>query len=382
MDILQMDKEGKWVRIGRRSYEDERHLQDVLANDVMVLPVKDIGYDSQFVTIGKEVSLKNGYLDLLAVSPQGHIVIIETKLDKNPEAKRTVVGQILGYAAYLWNRDYETVEAYFRDFLRQRKISFSGSLADYVKEKIGDESFSEAEFREGIEKRLQLGSFSLFIVVDRANQELKDIANYLNDRTGQEVDFYVIELDLIGNDDDQFLIPRLVNPPRKTITSATGTTRRQDQYDRTPMDEATFLTRVTPEGKVIASKLLEVFRNDPNFDLMWRKTGFSILSRIPQELIQGTPHENNNPTYSYFFFQAGPADNPEKSALQYWYPEASYQNVPKLRPIVEGYRQFYTSLPSYDEKFTVRDVSKISSDQVDEMIRLIRETGKVFIDNA
>ena len=378
MNILQRNNEGKWVRVERRSYDDEAHLQDLLANDVMVLPVKDIGYDSQFVTIGKEVSLKNGYLDLLAVSPQGHIVLIETKLDKNPEVKRTVVGQILGYASYLWNKDYATVEGYFQSFLRQRKISFTGSLADYVKERIGDDNFSEAEFRAGIEKRLQLGSFSLFIVVDQANQELQDIANYLNDRTGQEVDFYVIELDLIGNDDDRFLIPRLTNPPRKTVTAVGGISKKQDQYDRTPMNEEAFLLRITPEAKSIAIQLLNAFRDDVNFDIMWRKTGFSILSRISADLTKGTACENRNPTYSYFFFQAGPEGLPEKTALQYWYPEASYENVSSLRPLVENYRQFYKNLPGYDEKFTVRDLSRLSSQHIEAMIQRITETGRSF----
>lgn len=377
MNILQRNKDGKWVRIERRLYNDEAHLQDLLANDVMILPVEDIGYDSTFVTIGKEVSLQNGYLDLLAVSSQGHIVIIETKLDKNPEVKRTVVGQILGYASYLWNKNYETLEDYFQSFLRQRKISFTGSLADYVKEKTGDESFLETDFRAGIEKRLQLGSFSLFIVVDHANQELKDIANYLNDRTGQGIDFYVIELDLIGNDESQFLIPTLVNPPHKTSMASIGSnTVKQDQYDRSPMNETTFMKSVTPAGQALARKLLDTFANDPAFEITWRKTGFSILTYVPQEMSR---HGGNNPTYSYFFFQAGSEGNIEKNALQFWYPEASYENAPKHRPFIEEYRKFYISLPGYDEKFNVRELSGITPDQLETMIRLIKQTGRSLV---
>ncbi len=309
MKILHLNPDKKWVPVEKRYYNDEAHLQNLLTDDVNTLPLDEIGYDAKFVTIGKEVSLQNGSLDVLAVSPQGHIALIETKLDKNPEVKRTVVGQILGYAAYLWNKSYADIENdCFRRFLSQQKINFSGNLFDYVKEKTADETMTEAEFKEGLEKRLRLGSFTLLIVVDQANQELKDIANYLNDRTGQEIDFYVIEMELVGDKEEQFLIPHLANPPRKNVTYSSEKSKSNDSYDRTPIAKEKFFATLSESGRKLASSILNSFEDDPSLTVAWRKNGFSLMTKFPKELTE----PGFSTSYSFLFFKAGDETDPNK----------------------------------------------------------------------
>ena len=359
----------KWVPIEKKFYDDEAHLQNMLADDVNLLPFDEIGYETPFVTIGKEVGLTNGSLDLLAVSPEGHIALIETKLDKNPEVKRTVVGQILGYAAYLWNRSYEDLENYYKKFLVQQKIQFEGTLFEYINSKIPDLTISEADFRAGIEKRLQYGSFSLFIVVDQANQELKDIANYLNDRTGQEIDFYVVELELIGDGNEQFLIPRLVNPPRKNISSTTSQT--SDNYDRTPMSPEVFYSRLSKPGLLLAKELIKL-ENQNEIKLVWRKNGFSLMNKLPNGLI--TPGVANN--FSYFFFKSGENNNPENDELQFGYPEWFMQNT-KIDQTIKDYIAFYHSLNGYDPKRNVvQDLSIFDTETTTKFINFIKDTAQ------
>ena len=52
-------------------------------------------------TVGREVLTAAGLIDVLYVSPAGLVTIVETKLWRNPEARREVVGQILDYAKEL-----------------------------------------------------------------------------------------------------------------------------------------------------------------------------------------------------------------------------------------------------------------------------------------
>jgi len=359
MKILHLNDQKRWVPVEKRYYDDEAHLQNLLAEDVNILPFNEIGYEMPFVTIGKEVSLTNGSLDLLAISPQGHIALIETKLDKNPEVKRTVVGQILGYSAYLWNKSYEDLELTFRKFLTQRKIKFEGSLIEYIKEKVPSTEFSETEFKEGLEKRLRLGSFSLLIVVDQVNQELKDIANYLNDRTGQEIDFYVIEMELIGDGQESFLVPRLVNPPRKNVTY-TEKNKANDNYDRTPITKEEFMRRLSPKGKELAQALFSNFETIENISLSWRKNGFSLMTKLPKKLI-GTAINSN---FSYFFFLA--ADNEE---LQFGYPEETYNQFPEIQPLIDEYINYYRSAEGYKDR-KITNLSKIDIDKLVELIKI------------
>lgn len=372
MKILHLNPDKKWVPVEKRYYNDEAQLQDLLTNDVNTLPLDEIGYDSKFVTIGKEVSLQNGALDVLAVSPQGHIALIETKLEKNPEVKRTVVGQILGYAAYLWNKSYEEIESScFRKFLLQRKVNFQGSLSEYMKEKIGEENFSESEFKEGLEKRLRLGSFTLLIVVDQANQELKDIANYLNDRTGQEIDFYVVEMQLVGDAQEHFLIPSLANPPRKNITYSEKS-KSNDSYDRTPIAKEDFIKLLSQNGKRIAEALLKKFESEESVEVVWRKNGFSLMTKYPKDL--AVPGYTTK--FSFLFFKA-PSNEQDVEELQFGYCEWPFENIPKLKPFISEYVDCYRTLPSYDEKRkAIKDLDLLTDDKISGFIALIEKTVK------
>lgn len=366
MKILRMNDKDEWVSVEKRYYNDEAELQNLLTKDVNTLPLDEIGYDTKFVTIGKEVGLQNGSLDVLAVSPQGHIALIETKLDKNPEVKRTVVGQILGYAAYLWNKSYEDVENNcFKKFLSQQKINFQGSLFDYVKEKIGDENLSETEFKDGIEKRLRLGSFTLLIVVDQANQELKDIANYLNDRTGQEIDFYVIEMQLVADNDEQFLFPRLANPPRKNVTYGEKS-KSTDSYDRTPISKAEFLNSLSEQGEKLAAELLDKFENHSSVMVTWRKNGFSLKTELENKQEAG-----GYTNFPYLFFQASVNDgSPEQ--IDFGYPEEIYSKYHQTHRFAQEYVDFYRKLPAFDGK-RIRQFSNLN---IADLITTIEATAK------
>ena len=87
-------------------YSDKRigedFLQDALNKNPQVLPVGEL--DPSFtplVTLGREIAC----IDNLFISPTGKMTVVETKLWRNPEATREVVGQILEYATKLGSRE-------------------------------------------------------------------------------------------------------------------------------------------------------------------------------------------------------------------------------------------------------------------------------------
>jgi hypothetical protein len=57
-----------------------------------------------------EISTAAGPIDVVYITPQGRLVIIETKLWRNPEARRKVVGQILDYAKELKGWTYSDLQ--------------------------------------------------------------------------------------------------------------------------------------------------------------------------------------------------------------------------------------------------------------------------------
>jgi len=51
------------------------------------------------ISVGMELrSAVGGSVDNLYVTPSGHLIVGETKLYRNPEARREVIGQIIDYA--------------------------------------------------------------------------------------------------------------------------------------------------------------------------------------------------------------------------------------------------------------------------------------------
>ena len=58
-----------------------------------------------------ELPLRVGPVDNLFITPEGNLVMAEVKLWGNPEARRTVVAQVLEYATELFRLDYVNLEA-------------------------------------------------------------------------------------------------------------------------------------------------------------------------------------------------------------------------------------------------------------------------------
>lgn len=78
---------------------EEGWLQGLIEDHPELLPIAEI--EPAFapaVSVGREVATASGYIDNLLLSPQGYLTIVETKLWRNPEARREVVGQIIDYA--------------------------------------------------------------------------------------------------------------------------------------------------------------------------------------------------------------------------------------------------------------------------------------------
>jgi hypothetical protein len=55
----------------------------------------------------------SGSTDLLGVDSDGNVYIVECKLASNSEIRRKVIGQVLEYAAFLWNMPYEDFDQLF-----------------------------------------------------------------------------------------------------------------------------------------------------------------------------------------------------------------------------------------------------------------------------
>ena len=86
----------------------EKWLQNALFENPQCLPVREIDpHIGKLIPVCTEIETGAGTADILYVTPTGQIVLVETKLWRNPEARREVVAQILDYAKQLTTWTYE-----------------------------------------------------------------------------------------------------------------------------------------------------------------------------------------------------------------------------------------------------------------------------------
>jgi hypothetical protein len=189
MKILIRDTDSKkWKFAETIRAKAESELQKLLVESPSLLTIDEIREGvAPLVFAVSEFGLPgSGSTDVLAFSSKGDIAIVECKLASNPEIKRKVIGQIMEYAAYLWQMNYEQVDSRIKQLKGK-------SLAESVAESIAGE-WDEELFRDGVRETLENGSFVLIIVVDEINEELRRIVRYLNECSKSAFSLHALEM--------------------------------------------------------------------------------------------------------------------------------------------------------------------------------------------
>ncbi len=79
---------------------EEETFQDQIEAHPEVIPISELNPTATVaIPIGREVSTSVGPLDLLFLDDTGRLVVIETKLIQNQEARREVIAQLLEYGS-------------------------------------------------------------------------------------------------------------------------------------------------------------------------------------------------------------------------------------------------------------------------------------------
>ena len=137
---------------------NEAWLQELLEDNPTLIPSGEVnGEYAPLVCIGREVPVGSGdmqgYIDNLYITPSGCVVVVETKLFRNQESRRTVVAQIIDYAKELQKWDCSKLDAVARDYT-YRKTGQSFKIIDLMA-KHGYLSLSdEARLNDSINRNL------------------------------------------------------------------------------------------------------------------------------------------------------------------------------------------------------------------------------------
>lgn len=172
----------------------ESFLQKILHGHPTVLPIERI--EPEFAPLipiwelSHELVAGSGYIDAMFVSPSGAITIAETKLWRNPEARREVVGQIINYATEVSGWRYEELDERVRH-------STGISLWERVRSSpLASDDLDEARFVDAVSRSLARGRFLLLIVGDGIREDVERMADFLQGAPRLRFTLALVELRL------------------------------------------------------------------------------------------------------------------------------------------------------------------------------------------
>jgi len=204
------------VRFDERAF-DEGWLQDLLFRYPHLIPVDEIEPAfSPLIPLAREVPTHSGSLDLLYVNPDGYPTLVETKLWRNPEARRQVVAQIIDYAKEFATWSYEDlVEAI-------RRGHAACEAGDPVWAAVqGEEDIDQRAFTDALSRNLSLGRFLLLIVGDGIREGMERMAAYLQRTPSLQFTLVLVEMAtyrLDADKDEPLLVqPRIVARTQEVI---------------------------------------------------------------------------------------------------------------------------------------------------------------------
>lgn len=202
---------------------NESLLQELIDATPNVLPVREyLPSTTTLFSLGREVPVdlgaNNGYIDNLLVTNDGYLVIVETKLYRNPEGIREVIAQTLQYGMAVGQMPVMELEARIK---RGQSPALTGneSIRDCVSRQAAEQNHPAAladDFDEALERHLRRGEMLLLIVSDGIHIGVERVAHWLNGQgNSSPFKFGLVELKFYAHGNERLVVPRTVLKTRE-----------------------------------------------------------------------------------------------------------------------------------------------------------------------
>ena len=209
------------ISLDQKGEFNEAWLQELIHDNPSCLPISEIepGLD-RFVAICREMRTpRNGLIDNLLMTGKGDIAFVETKLFRNPEARRKVVAQTLDYATSLFEMSYDDFEkAVLKStFSQQVKPSSLYETLEKALTPLKSEMPAEAAFVDAVTRNLRRGRALILIAGDGIREEAEGLLEGLHMHARFGFVFALIELGVFRMPDSS---GRLLVRPRTLVKTS------------------------------------------------------------------------------------------------------------------------------------------------------------------
>ena len=238
------------------AFSTEDELQALIAEHPELLDGKQIRPDNprRWLLVTREMGISETAdtgtrwaIDHLIVDQDKVPTLAEVKRGSNPEIRRTVVGQVLEYAAHAqqnWSAD--ELRRAFEESCKRTEVDPDDELARLLQEGAPD----AGEFWRQVFTNLAAGRLRLLFIADDIPERLKRVVEFLNAHM-QEIEVLAVEIKQFRGDSTQTLVPRVIG----RTAAAPATT--PDHAGKLTL-ESFMAALPTETARDVARRLLEV----------------------------------------------------------------------------------------------------------------------------
>ena len=174
--------------------------QVILAKNPEILAeLPDLDLSSmEIVFCAREFNSLRGSIDILLITRSAEILIVETKLLRNPESVRTVVAQAIDYVKALATEDPDDL--------------ISKILAKYSSQPLDDLLKNDESFQHLLSQNLRTGTFSVLIVGDFIHPNILGLTESIQSAPHLGFSIYLVELNALLTDNNSLVLnPKVVS---------------------------------------------------------------------------------------------------------------------------------------------------------------------------
>ena len=205
-------------------------------------------------------------VDHLLIDQDAIPTLVEAKRSDSSEIRRSIVGQMLDYAAHA-TRTWDVGD------IRRSFEESSGDPDDVLAKLLQVDAEVDAdEFWQRVETNLRAARLRLLFVADGIPDELTRVIEFLNEQM-PGIEVLAVEIKQFRGATGQTLVPRVIGRTAAALTSSPAS--------RNKMNREEFLAEMpSPESKESAIRLLDVAsKHNARFD--WGIRSVSIRARCP-----------------------------------------------------------------------------------------------------
>jgi hypothetical protein len=276
--LIRVGGTGAWASPETMAYTDEAHLRDLLAQDPGRIP----GVSAEALTV-RELPTTAGFVDVTAIDEDGSITVVECKLGSNRDERRKVIGQVQDYASAVWQTGFESFQ--------QNWTSRGGEL-------LSDRL--DVDALRALERNIESARIHLCVAVDRIDDDLRRLIEYLNEISRSDVAVTAIQLEYAQHGDTEILVPTTFGGEIAAVKA------RESGQSTEHWTRDTYLESIAdPDDRRMAEALLE--RVEQSLDAREGNNGAFWFGARPFGGVQPHPHGLRFPPVQLWVNSAGRA---------------------------------------------------------------------------